>query len=854
MIMKKKYYLYSLFATVAISLASCDYNEDNFPGYDELAHPTDIGNDTLTLAANDYKTIAELEANKAIALKQDPEGETALKALEAVGTNKYFTENAPAALYMPAFISSKYPYFDNGSKVTIYYDNYEKLPAYLNELNSATNYELNSDDYSIVWGDNRIVNYLTPSTVTQIPTILKETINNPKEGEVRMVNYAYSETEPATGGGDEIVTYKKINEVLSTGAGTYNVKATVIATYTRGFLLGDETGSILVYLNNVGNYSVGDVVTVSGDVTEYGGTLQFSASANIAFIERSETFAYPQATAMSATEMEAWKEAPEVKYVSITGKLSISNGKYYNIIVDGTELQGSISYPMTGMIDANLDGQQITATGYLIGFSSGKYVNMMATSVVAAGTSNEYTPIGVVALSSAGKYTVKGSVAAIYERGFLLNDGTGSILTYKSGTGVKVGDIVTITGETSSYAGFMQYSNSAEVAIITEGSSFTYPNAYVLDGAAMDAYISNPYVAYVRYEGTLTIDGNYYNVQIDGAGTAIGSISYPGAEMVPAALNGKKVIVTGYSIGVSSNKFFNTMATSVVEATTTTRAALDMTRTTVKSNAAAVYTYNSGSWKAYTTKEAKIAVLQPTDYNQIGYSYINKPAETLPIYLKQTYPYAKVDDVVAVVYIANENGTINATEFKYDGSNWIETIVAQRTSIVFLKSNDSWTEAKVYYESSLLNGESGGFVTQDIALDGLQQIWSLENTYGWKASGYSGSNKNTESWLISPEIDLTKAIAPVIKMDVAINYLKAKTVDDYFSVNISTDYVDDVTTTTWTKVEGIQWPAGDSWTFYTLEGISLNDFVGQKIRIAFRYTSDSETAITAEVKNLSVQE
>lgn len=42
----------------------------------------------------------------------------------------------------------------------------------------------------------------------------------------------------------------------------------------------------------------------------------------------------------------------------------------------------------------------------------------MATSVVAEGTENAYTPIGVVALSNAGSYTVKGSVVATYDRGF----------------------------------------------------------------------------------------------------------------------------------------------------------------------------------------------------------------------------------------------------------------------------------------------------------------------------------------------------------------------------------------------------------------------------------------------------
>ena len=69
--MKHKYILYSLFAAASLSVASCDYNEDHFPGFDELAKPTDIGNDTLTLAAtgSEYDSaavITNLETNEKI--------------------------------------------------------------------------------------------------------------------------------------------------------------------------------------------------------------------------------------------------------------------------------------------------------------------------------------------------------------------------------------------------------------------------------------------------------------------------------------------------------------------------------------------------------------------------------------------------------------------------------------------------------------------------------------------------------------------------------------------------------------------------------------------------------------------
>lgn len=851
--MKNKYYLYGLFAA-ALTLTGCDYNEDHFPGYDELAQPKDVWNDTITLADADYKTIAGIEANKELALSKDPEGETFKAALEAVAGNKYFTEEAPAVWYLPAYIASKYPYMDDNSKVTVHYKNYENLPEYLKAFNGMKAYDMNSDDYKVVWGDKVSVSYISPSTLNKIPAALKEGVAKPADGEMRMVNYAYSETEPSFGGGEgePEVTYTPISEIVAgESAGEYNVKGEVIATYGRGFLLSDKTASILVYLNAPANYSVGDVVTVTGTTSKYSGLMQFPQTSTLALVERSEEFAYPTAQAMTGAEMDAWTASAAVKYVSITGKLTINKEKgYYNLVVDGATRQGSLSYPVAGLVDDALDGQNVTAIGYLI------FVNMMTTSVVAAGSQSEYTPVGIVALSAAGDYKVKGTVAALYGRGFLLNDGTGSILVYlNKESGYKEGDIVTVSGATTAYAGFMQFGATSQVEKVGE-SKFARPAARVLTGADMDAYLEMPYVAYVEYEGTLKIDGNYLNVTIDGAETAVGSISYASSGLVDPALDGKKVVVTGYSIGVSGGKFFNTMATSVKDAAVAAKTRAAVTRASVKANASALYRYNasSQSWSKYSTDEADVAVLQPADYDQMGYSYVSKPAETMPIYLKQAYPYAKVDDVVAVAYYADKDGNLAVTEFKFNGTTWTETTIAAPSTITFQKANGEWVEARVYFESTFLGGDGGGFVAEDIELSGLTQVWTLESSYGWKGTGFLSENKKTESYLVSPEIDLSKAATPSVVFDCAINYLKGADRSENFNLVIATDYAGDAASTSWKTLEVTGWPAEDSWTFVTVEPVSLEEYVGKKIRLAFHYQSTSTTACTVEVKNMSVKE
>ena len=48
----------SLFA-----LGACDYNEDNFPGFDEKETITDVSTDTLVLADAHYGKIASMPKN-----------------------------------------------------------------------------------------------------------------------------------------------------------------------------------------------------------------------------------------------------------------------------------------------------------------------------------------------------------------------------------------------------------------------------------------------------------------------------------------------------------------------------------------------------------------------------------------------------------------------------------------------------------------------------------------------------------------------------------------------------------------------------------------------------------------------
>lgn len=166
------------------------------------------------------------------------------------------------------------------------------------------------------------------------------------------------------------------------------------------------------------------------------------------------------------------------------------------------------------------------------------------------------------------------TVIGIYNKGFLIGDATGKILVYTNEAAtVTVGEKVKVEGTVTSYGGLKQFAavkdssgayGPAPVVTSLGAGTFTQPAPEKLDGAGMDAYLSAPVVKYIEYTGTLSISGNYYNVTVEGASKAIGSISYPVEGMVDASLNGTVITVRGYAIGVSSSKYVNTMLVELV--------------------------------------------------------------------------------------------------------------------------------------------------------------------------------------------------------------------------------------------------------------------------------------------------
>ena len=173
----------------------------------------------------------------------------------------------------------------------------------------------------------------------------------------------------------------------------------------------------------------------------------------------------------------------------------------------------------------------------------------------------------VIAAGPAASAKTQGVIVAKYQRGALISDGTAYMLVYKNAVMEEaVGDKIEVVGTTTLYGGMLQFAKDGLVVTkLSEGNPVVHPTPTVLDGAGMDAQLVKTAVEYIEYTGTLSVSGNYYNVAIEGAATAQGSLSYIDATAFPNAVNGAKVKVRGYFIGTSSNKFVNTMTVAVLD-------------------------------------------------------------------------------------------------------------------------------------------------------------------------------------------------------------------------------------------------------------------------------------------------
>ncbi len=165
---------------------------------------------------------------------------------------------------------------------------------------------------------------------------------------------------------------------------------------------------------------------------------------------------------------------------------------------------------------------------------------------------------------------------------------------------------------------------------------------------------------------------------------------------------------------------------------------------------------------------------------------------------------------------------------------------------------DGETQPQPGEEAVVLNEtfatDQGAFTIDDKTLpEGGSYVWK-HDTYNddnfMKASAFIGSAKASESWLVSPSIDLSKATTATLTFDHAHKFAKTPSED-------LTLWVTETNAEAWTQLSIDKYGTNNDYNFVTAT-IDLSTYAGKTIKFAFKYISTTSAAGTWEIKNVKV--
>lgn len=191
---------------------------------------------------------------------------------------------------------------------------------------------------------------------------------------------------------------------------------------------------------------------------------------------------------------------------------------------------------------------------------------------------------------------------------------------------------------------------------------------------------------------------------------------------------------------------------------------------------------------------------------------------------------------------ANAGGAREATlVFAMDGAS-CEVKIKQDHSYGSDVSDDV-----LFFES--FNSSIGDFTIKDVKVpEQIGFVWEHSSQYTcMKATAYENSTTNnyeSESWLISPEIDLTSVADATLTFEHAGGYFGTASEEATVWVSKEEGKWDQLI------IEKGNYPT--SWSFISAGNWSLKPYAGSKIKVAFKYSSTATKAGTWEIRNVQV--
>lgn len=364
-------------------------------------------------------------------------------------------------------------------------------------------------------------------------------------------------------------------DVFNGGDGNYKVRGTVTSiantSYGNWYLNDGTVGDPGLYIygtfNSKSQYpkdadggwdsfgiEVGDIVTVEGPKSVYNGVVEL-VDVSIVKIEKSLIDAsLTTATVGSDACLDTLLVSSKVQPILVS--IDADWAKVVDFTADGNYLISVAQNTRTASRTANIS---IKAPGAI------KSVTLTQEGVPATGAS--VTEIIAAADNDQVQTLPSTVVVALTTRGAVLSDGENAIYAYgNSAAALTIGDGVRMSAKKTTYNGVPELTDITDIFVDSQGNAVNYPTATDIT-ANVENYTASV-AEYIKFSGTLTVSGNYYNIAFDGVDPDVkqGSITYPVDALDAKSWDGKKITVTGFFNGLSSaGKYVNVIATKIQE-------------------------------------------------------------------------------------------------------------------------------------------------------------------------------------------------------------------------------------------------------------------------------------------------
>ena len=226
-------------------------------------------------------------------------------------------------------------------------------------------------------------------------------------------------------------------------------------------------------------------------------------------------------------------------------------------------------------------------------------------------------------------------------------------------------------------------------------------------------------------------------------------------------------------------------------------------------------------------------------------TWVDVPFNPVQVADWKTWTTADVD--VPADFIGKENLTV-ALFYKADAKSatWELKNFKLSEGSAADQADDQGVRSLPYSETFATS--MGGFKNYTTSGSGE---WTIDYSTA-KATGYNNSTMLTTAgtyYMVSPEISLEGQTAAHVSYEYILRYNKG---DENQQVFITTNFNEATPTEGWTLLVG-KHTEGADWATFEKEDIAIpSEYMGKKIRIAFRYNTNAASGSTWEVKNFAI--